>query len=202
MSVESALGLFSVLFVLAIVPGPSDFMVAGRAISAGLFQAAIMILGILVADLILIAVAIFGLDQMGVLLGEHVGLLKYLSGFLLIGFGVITFRSRNGVNVSEFSRHYASSFLGGFLVTLGDPKALVFYFGLLPAFVELGSVRLRDVMIIFGVVTLLICGVKGAYGWFAQKGIALVSSDRSETVLTMFVGVILVGTGIYVMMIG
>ena len=63
----------------------------------------------------------------------------------------------------------SSSFLLGFAITAGDQKALLFYLGFLPAFVELDSLTLGDGILVASAVLLPLTGTKLIYAAAASR---------------------------------
>jgi threonine/homoserine/homoserine lactone efflux protein len=60
-----------------------------------------------------------------------------------------------------------SSFVSGLLIALGDPKAILFYMGLLPAFMDLSNVTIVDTVFIMTAATGVIVSVMASYAYRA-----------------------------------
>lgn len=63
----------------------------------------------------------------------------------------------------------ASSFVAGLALTLADAKALLFYLGFLPAFVDLAAWTARDLVVVALATLLAVGGVKSAYAVLATR---------------------------------
>ncbi|MEX0726098.1 MAG: LysE family translocator [Planctomycetaceae bacterium] len=172
MTPTGTVALFTTMLILAIAPEPSDFAVVARAIAAGFRQAALMVAGIVVADFLFIVLAVYSLSEVAESMSGLFTLVKYVCGAYLIWLGVSALRSRPDVaGVTETNSKGAgySSFLGGFLITLGDPKAIVFYMGFFPAYVDLTNITPVDTAIIMLIATVVICGDKLTYAYLANR---------------------------------
>ena len=126
---------------LAVIPGPSDILVAASAIRRGYGSAVRITLGILVADLIFILAVVLGANALMTALDAYAQWLNWLSAGILIIMGLWMLRSKvtsaelNSADTAPQSYGFAA----GFGITFCDPKALAFYFGVLPTFFDLPS---------------------------------------------------------------
>lgn len=201
MTGSSIAALIATMFVLAVVPGPSDFAVVARSIAAGFGQGLITISGIVAADLLFIVLAVYGLAEVADWLGGLFAVVKYACGAYLIWLGIASLRSRpTETDLPELrsSKGY-SSFLAGLTITLGDPKAILFYMGLFPAFVDLAHVSIADTLTIMLVAILLVGGVKTSYAYLAHRAKRLFANIRLRRRLDRLAGGILIVTGLFIL---
>lgn len=198
MTAGSLTALFGTMLILAIVPGPSDFAVVARSIASGFRHALLMVSGILLADFLFIVLAIYGLAAAAESLGSLFAIVKYLCGAYLIGLGISSLRSRpQALGISKikgFSQF--SSFLSGLLITLSDPKAILFYMGLFPAFVDLASLSAAEIIVIMLIATVTVGGVKTGYAYLAERAKLFFEHPRAKRTLDVAAGGVLIGTGI------
>jgi threonine/homoserine/homoserine lactone efflux protein len=129
---------------------------------------------------------------------------KILGAAYLIWLGVKTWRSRSGLPRLEEPQAvrkampYWRSALLGFLVTLGNPKVILFYGARLPTFIDVGSLTVVDTAVMSAVVMTILFLVLGAYAFLAARAGRLVKSSRAVTWLNRITGGLLVGAGIAV----
>ena len=203
MSFSQIAALASVMFVLSVTPGPSDFAVVARSLTAGFWQGVTMTLGIIAGDFLFIAFAIYSLSEVSESISSLSFLIRYICAAYLIWLGVgalkIAFKGRSvraaNLTASRRSSGY-SSFFSGLLITLGDPGAILFYMGLFPAFVNLRTISIGQTLLIMGMAALIIGGVKITEAYLADRAKRLFESARVQTILNMMSGCVLLSTGL------
>lgn len=190
------------MLAIAIVPGPSDFLIVGRSMAAGFAHGVGVTLGVIAADYIFILAAVLSLGVTAQQLGGLFVVVKYACGLYLISLGIMTWASRsNSVgNTPAHSGSWVASFSSGFLITFGDPKAILFYMGLLPAFVDMATVAWADVLIVMAAATVTIATVKLSYAYLADRAQALFENHRARLVMNVLGGGVLTGTGVFLLL--
>ena len=206
MNFSQIAALLGVMFVLSATPGPSDFAVVARSLTAGFRQGVIMTLGIITGDFLFIAFAIYSLSEVAELMSGLFFLVKYICAAYLIGLGSGTLKDafkdapKNGVKVTNLSVSKPSSgyssFFSGLMITLGDPGAILFYMGLFPAFVELRTISTAQTLSIMGMATLIVGSVKITEAYLADRTRRLFENVRFQKNLNILSGCVLLGTGI------
>ena len=121
--------------VLAASPGPGVFGVISRSLSSGVRKTLFMIAGIVTGDLIYLTFAIFGLTYVAQNMGRLFTVIRIAGGLYLVWIGIKTFLARvpegEGKKGSGKNRPFAV-YLSGLLITLSNPKVILFYCGFLP----------------------------------------------------------------------
>ena len=161
----AALVIFaSTLFVAAASPGPGITALVARVIGRGPEGASAFAAGLILGDLIWLAVAILGLAGVAQTFHEIFLIIKYVGAAYLL---YLAYRmwtapaaphdiAANGSRESDLRL-----FLGGLALTLGNPKVVAFYLALLPnlidltragltGYVELASVSIAVLTVVFG----------------------------------------------------
>jgi threonine/homoserine/homoserine lactone efflux protein len=197
----SILTLAGAMLAIAIVPGPSDFLVVARSITAGFAHGAAVTLGVIAADYVFILAAIFSLGLIASQFAELFAVIKYVCGFYLIALGVAMLCTRNEQQVESGLQtgSWVASLSSGFLVTLGDPKAIFFYLGFLLAFVDMANATGRDAVIVMAVATVTIAVVKLSYAYLSGRAKKMLETDRARTVMQTVGSGVLVATGAFVL---
>jgi threonine/homoserine/homoserine lactone efflux protein len=138
--------LLGALIVLAIIPSVSVLAVTARSAAFGFTHGVLTALGIVAADILFILIAVYGLALVAELMGAQFKLVQYLGGAYLIWLGISLWRADTKARQSDEVKQssHSSSFLTGFLITLGDQKAILFYLGFFPAFVDLSRMTPAD----------------------------------------------------------
>lgn len=205
MDLLNLLALSGTMFVLSVAPGPADFAVVARSLSAGARQGFIMIAGIVTADILFILAALYSLSRVAESMGTLFIVLKLGgAGYLIwLGVGALRMRPAEPTTTARAVSPTAarSSYLTGLLLTLADPKAILFYLGLLPAFVDTSRATPLDALLVALAATVVIAGVKGAYVLLADRARLLFESPAVRRKLDTAAGLVLIATGLFVMLL-
>jgi len=208
MSLETLLAFTLAMVLLAASPGPGFLMVVARALSGGLAAGLAAIAGLVVGDILFLVLAILGLSALAAVLGEFFLAVKFLGAAYLVWLGVKMWRSKPSLPGGEtpqgskarLSRPqplWRSAALG-FLVTLGNPKVILFYGALLPSFIDVAELTAPDVVALAAVVTVVLFLVLGVYASIAARAGRVVKSQGALRWLNRVTGGLLVGAGVAV----
>ena len=90
---------------------------------------------------------------------------------------------------------WQSSFLTGLLITLRNPKVILFYLGFLPTFVDMASLTTNDIAIIALVVSLVLGTTLLTYGYVATSARKLFQSSKAQRYMDRSAGSVMIATG-------
>lgn len=197
MSPESLLALFGAMLVVALVPGPAVFAVIARTFSSGFSRGLMMIIGITLGDFIFILLALFGLSITSEIMGTTFLIVKYASAAYLIWLGINLIKSKATAEDIKASKESSlvASLATGLMINLGNPKAIVFYIGLFPAFIDVNRVVTVDVLAIMGIATLAFGSVNICYALLALRAKRMLKSPNASSLINKTAGTIMVSTG-------
>lgn len=201
MTIQSILAFSAAMLILAISPGPGIFATVSQALSSGFRSSVGVVGGIVIGDLLFLFLAVFGLSALAYALGDLFFYIKLLGGAYLVWLG---FRMWIKVPVPLNQSHNLERrngwqrFLGGLVITLGNPKVILFYAGFLPTFIDLSELQALDIIIIAGLVASILIVVLGAYSFAASRARVLFTSLRAIKALNRGAGTVMIGTGIVV----
>jgi threonine/homoserine/homoserine lactone efflux protein len=195
----SGIALFFAMLMSALIPGPSVMAVTSRAIASGAQHGLMVTLGILFADYIFICLALTGLSTVSSLLGELAVFVKYLGAIYLIGLAYRTWQSDIVISegVESTNGSLSSNVIVGLFIGLSNPKAILFYLGFFPAFIELSSIGLFDVFTILLISTISVGGVLSMYACTGSKARHLFKSYNARRILNRLSSSILALCGIF-----
>ena len=186
------------LIVLAIVPSVSVLAVTARAAAFGFTHGLFTALGIVVADILFILVAVYGLALIADLMGEQFRFIQFIGAGYLIWLGISLWRadahSRRCETVRQSS--WSSSFLTGFLITLGDQKAIFFYLGFFPAFIDLSTMTPLDTLIIVLIAIVGVGGAKLVYAFLADRASVMFKDSHALRGMNVLAAGIMIAVGI------
>jgi threonine/homoserine/homoserine lactone efflux protein len=146
------LALYSgALFVLFLTPGPVWVAMLARAMSGGFSAAWPLALGVVVGDVLWPLLAILGVSWIVSEFSFFLDLMKWIAVAMFVFMGVMIIRHADRA-ISSNSRLTRpgrwAGFVAGLVVIIGNPKAVLFYMGLLPGFFDLSSLTVWDVVAI------------------------------------------------------
>lgn len=186
----------AILLFLAL-PGPGTFALLTSTAKGGLRGGAAATLGLIVGDQILLWLAVAGVAA---LLAAHptlFGFVRYAGAAYLAWIGLKLLFARDGAAASPVSiqpHHYARQAL---LITLLNPKAIVFYMAFFPLFIDparhQGLATFAVMAVTIAVITALYCLTLCV---FAQAVAAKVRAhQRIARALQRLAGIFLIGFG-------
>jgi len=186
------------MIVLAIVPSVSVLTVTARAAAFGFSHGLFTTLGIVVADILFILVAVYGLALIAAMMGDQFRLIQYIGAIYLIWLGVTLWRADARARSSDSIRQstWWSSFLAGLLITLGDQKAILFYLGFFPAFIDLSVMTPADTLIIVLIATLAVGGAKLVYAFLADRASLMFKDSRALNGINILAACIMIAVGV------
>lgn len=197
MTLISMLALAGAMFLLAATPGPGVFATVARSMASGFGHAAVVVAGIVTGDLIFLLLAIFGLASFATLLGDLFLLVKIAGGLYLIWLGFRIWSSKPDAveihGVRELS--WKQNFLSGLVITLGNPKVILFYLGFLPTFLDLATLSTGEVAIVAAVVSVVLGSVMLFYAWSAARAREFFRSSRAKRIMNRTAGGVMMATG-------
>lgn len=139
------------LAILVITPGPVWVATIARTAAGGFKAAWPLPLGVAVGDAIWPLAAIFGLSTLVTIYADALNLVRYFGALIFVLMGIAILRAKH-LSLTADKALTAPGFLAGFLAGLfaviGNPKAIFFYLGLLPAFFDFAVLTRLDVAII------------------------------------------------------
>jgi threonine/homoserine/homoserine lactone efflux protein len=191
--------LFFALAILAALPSTSVIAVVSRSISGGLWHGIATSIGIVIGDICFIIIAILGLSVVAETMGDLFIWVKLCAGAYLIWFGIDLWRSKPATTKVDniLQKSLISSFLCGLFITLGDQKAILFYLGFFPAFIDLDNVSQTDIGIIISITIIAVGGVKVAYAFASNQASTLLKNTTAKTVLNRLAGSAMLVAGFY-----
>lgn len=139
------------ILILFLTPGPVWLALMARALSGGFNSAAPLAVGVALGDMLWPLAAIFGLSWILTLYGDALEWLKWVAVgmFLLMGLDLVRNARRRISTDGRLTRPGAlPGFLAGITVILANPKAILFYMGVLPGFFDLSRISLPDIVAI------------------------------------------------------
>lgn len=189
------------LLILFLTPGPVWLAIMARALSGGFGAAWPLALGVSVGDFLWPLVAVLGISWILSVFDTFMAVLRLVACGVFLVMGWLLIRHA-GDRVSTDSRLTRpgrwAGFAAGLVAILGNPKAVLFYMGVLPGFFDLRSVSVPDVAAIIACsVAIPLAGnilVAALVGHFRSA----VTSSRSLRRINIGCGILLICVGLLI----
>lgn len=126
-----------VALLLAVVPGPAVLYIAGQSVAHGRGAGFVSALGVGTGGMLHIAAAVAGLSALLVSSATAFTVVKYLGAAYLIWLGLRKLLGRDDQELAALPRRpLARTFREGVIVNVLNPKTALFFYSLLPQFVD------------------------------------------------------------------
>ena len=184
------------LFILFLTPGPVWVALIARAMSGGFQAAWPLALGVVIGDVIWPLLAILGVAWIVSVFDGFMIALRWVACLMFVGMGWLIIRNRDATIAtdSRLTRPGMwAGFMAGIVVILGNPKAILFYMGVLPGFFDLTQVTGPDIAAI--VIASMIVPLIGNlfFAFFIDRARRLLTSPKVLRRTNTVAGLLLIG---------
>ena len=183
------------MLVLFFTPGPVWLALLARGMSGGFPAAWPLALGVAVGDILWPLLAVLGVTWVASTFDGLMVALKYVAVvmFAVMGFLLIRHADRTIAADSRLTRPGAwAGFMAGLAVILGNPKAILFYMGMLPGFFELTAVTPLDIAAIVTISFVVPLGGNLTMALFIDRVRRLLASPAALRRTNIVSGVLLI----------
>jgi len=189
------------LFILFLTPGPVWVALTARALSGGFAGAWPLAVGVALGDAIWPLAAIFGLAWLVATVEGLLEALRWVAAgiFLFMGYGLIRRANRTLSADSRLLRPGRwAGFLAGVAVIVGNPKAILFYMGVLPGFFDLTRISGGDIAAIVACSVVVPLLGNLCFAWFIDRIRRLLSSPDALARTNITAGILLIAVGLVI----
>lgn len=200
MTFESLLAFAVGMTLLSLSPGPGLAAILSRTWTSGLGAGFAVTAGLVVGDFLFLGIAAIGLTAIATTLGPLFQIVKYAGALYLIWLGTkLLLAASKPLNVEASPAVHPGRDVGmGLLVTLGNPKPILFYSALLPTFLDVTAIGIGDFLLLGAVVVVVSFTVYGGYMVLAERSRRMLASTAMVRRLNQATGAVLVGSGLVV----
>ncbi|EYD73132.1 LysE family translocator [Limimaricola hongkongensis] len=189
------------LFVLFLTPGPVWVALTARALSGGVHAAWPLALGVVVGDALWPLLAILGVSWVLSVYGGFLELLRWVASAMFLAMGVMLWRHA-GAAIATDNRLTRpgmwAGFAAGLAVILGNPKAILFYMGMLPGFFDLSALTRADIAAICAMSFAVPLAGNLVLAVSIHRARALLTSPRALRRTNRVAAAMLVGVGLLI----
>lgn len=189
------------LLVLFLTPGPVWVGLLARAMSGGFHAAWPLALGVVVGDVLWPLIAILGVAWIVDQVSWFMEALRWVAVVMFVVMGVLLIKNADK-QLSENARLTRpgmwAGFVAGLAVILANPKAVLFYMGMLPGFFDLTQVTMLDIVAIcvMSFIVPLVGNLCLAASVHRVRG--LLKSARSLRRMNLISGALLIAVGVII----
>jgi threonine/homoserine/homoserine lactone efflux protein len=187
------------LVVLFLTPGPVWVALIARALAGGFAAAWPLAVGVTLGDALWPLAAIFGLSWITSVWAGFMAAMKWVAVaiFLVMGWGLIARADRAPGADSRLTRPGRwAGFAAGVAAILGNPKAILFYMGVLPGFFDMSRLARPDIAAIVGLSMAIPLAGNLLFALSVDRGRRLVSAPAALARTNRIAGAALILVGV------
>lgn len=183
--------------VMILIPGPTTLMVLGHTMAGGPRRGALSLIGVTLGDICAITLSMLGFSAILATSAEAFTAMKWIGAAYLLYLGVRLWRAppmdltpvRAGASTAR------DAILQTFIVTLLNPKGILFFAAFLPQFIDPARPLWSQVAVLTLTMNVLAASIQGC--WIAMMGRARnrIASPRVLKTMNRAGGVMLIGAG-------
>ncbi|KZL29045.1 LysE family translocator [Pseudovibrio sp. Ad37] len=203
MDLQILLVFGATLFVVAITPGPAITALVSRTLGFGLQGTLTFVSGMLIGSMCLFILAILGLAKLASTYVLAFTIVKYAGAAYLLFLAWKLWRAsglqtaqanEDTVHVQQNSKCSAKTLVSGMLITLSNPKGLLFYAALMPSVVPMETVTTIGLVELMFVTLAVLSLVFAIYIGVTVRARSLLTSEKAVTRLNKSASVAMFGT--------
>ena len=204
---DGILTFISITLLIIIVPGPDFLIVMKNTIHSGKVNGAMSALGITSAHVIYSSLAVLGIIYILTSLYYIFLIIKILGACYLVYLGVQSIRTArqsmnfNTTRIGIDDVSYFTSYRQGFISTILNPKALLYYVSVLPQFLSTGGIEVKSQVAILSIIVIIVILIWFLFCVFVFQYIKLLfSQPKIKAAFDYMVGIILIGLSIHLLL--
>lgn len=169
------------LAIAAIIPGPQIVAIVAQALKSGYRRAAWMTAGMVFGDVLYLAAVLAGLAFIAETFSYLLIAIKWAGVAYLCWLAVQFWQSGETFDGSHAAQpgSGANAFISGVLVTLGNPKSILFYISILPTVVDIRAISATDVPILLAITAIILTAVQFPFAILGAKTRRSLQSPRA-----------------------
>lgn len=200
MSFTALFAYAAALFIAAAIPGPGITAIVARALGSNFRETFFMGLGLVLGDITYLTAVILGLAFVAQTFTGIFLVIKFAGVLYLcyIAYKLWTAGLLPQNIAARKSSSIGMSFLSGLLVTLGNPKTMLFYVALVPTLIDINHIGLREYGILLATTFIVLLVVLVPYMLLASRARMMLKQPRALRALNKTAAGILAGTAAFI----
>jgi len=198
MNLQEILALLLIILVFVVSPGPGTLAVFGKSMQQGFIAAFFLSFGLILGDITYLVAVILSLDFFSNTIASFMDQVKIIGGMYLIYLGIQSWRSGSFKIKKDISKKgNFAEFVTGYLISMANPKVMVFYIAILPNFINLKNLSLLIASEIIIITFLGLMAGISVINLGASKIKNKLESSDSNAFINRIVGSIMMVAGIW-----
>ncbi|MDC7125461.1 MAG: LysE family translocator [Spirochaetales bacterium] len=193
MSTNTLLNYLLAVAIIVIVPGPNIILIMNNSIKHGFSKGILTILGIKVGMILLFAISLSGIATILLYFSSIFLIIKWLGVLYLIYLGISqiigSFKESRESNDVTFEQKY---FLKGVLISVTNPKGLIFAGAFFPQFINTDSPLMVQSIILSGGFIIVSMVIELLYAFFSSQLSNFLKKSEFQKMLDRISGVIFI----------
>jgi homoserine/homoserine lactone efflux protein len=192
------LAYLATTLVLSVTPGPGVFSSVASGLNHGFRRGIWNGVGMQVANLVLAALVSFGLGAILLASETAFAIVKWLGVAYLIYLGIATWRAEPQAFAApvDTMRTPREIFLRGFLVSITNPKGIIFFAAILPQFIDVARPQLAQYAILTATTFAVDVAVMAAYTAAAARAVRVMRDPAGLRWINRGLGGLFVAAGV------
>jgi len=189
------------LAVAAVIPGPGVAALVGQSLGGSIRASMYFLFGLSLGDVTYLTVAIVGLAAIAQAWAGALVLIKVFGGIylLVIAIRFWTVDASASQLRSRRDRSNLAAFLSGYIITLGNPKTVIFYLALAPSVLDLGAVTVMGWLSLVVISIAVLFAVLTPYVLLSLRARSMMAQPRSMKRLNRFAATLIGGAGGFIL---
>ncbi len=182
-------------FVFAITPGPGVVAVLATSINRGILSGVVMTLGEVTGDMLYLIIAMVSLAGLSQNMEHAMLAVRILGAMYLAWIGVQIYRSPPLVKnfAPTSARSLGMAFGTGFMISITNPKVIVFYLSFLPLFIDLSALTITSAASVMAVMFVSVFAGPTLIAILGNHAAKLATGPRSGRVMNRITGLMMLG---------
>jgi threonine/homoserine/homoserine lactone efflux protein len=200
MSITMLFAYCTALFIAAAIPGPGMTALVARALGSGFRETFFMGVGLALGDIVYLTGVILGLAFVAQTFATTFMVIKVLGALYLmyIAYKLWTAGLLPQDIQAKKSASMGMSFLSGLLVTLGNPKTMLFYVALVPTLIDVDVIGIKEYTVLVCASFTVLMAVVIPYILLASRARLLLKKPRALKSLNRIAAGIIGTTAAYI----
>lgn len=194
--------VFAIAYGLVVIsPGPGLASFVGQILGHGIKAAPAQALGIYAGDLVWYTLAATGLAALANTFAGVFVVMKWLGAAYLLYLAYRMWRTapqKLDAAADRGPMSHWNLFVSSLMVTLSNPKAIVFYLAVLPAIVDLRHLSLADYAIGLALIAVILFAILGVYAVAAHAARGFFRSPHAMKMLNRVSGTAIAGAAVVI----